>query len=158
MAKIGLAIVVAALLWPGLCAADSAAWDAYMRDGTSAFERGDYSTASRLFELAIKGAESFGAQDLSLARALTNLANRYWALGRYADAEPLYKSSLAICERALGPEHPDVAASVTDLAMLYHIEGRYADAEPLYKRSLAIREKALGPEHPDVADSLYALV
>ena len=28
---------------------------------------------------------------------------------RYADAEPLYKRSLAINEKALGPDHPDVA-------------------------------------------------
>ena len=71
--------------------------------------------------------------------------------GRYADAEPLYKRSLAIREKALGPDHPDVALSLNNLAELYHAQGRYADAEPLYKRSLAIREKALGPDHPDVA-------
>ena len=33
----------------------------------------------------------------------------YQAQGRYADAEPLYKRSLAIREKALGPDHPDVA-------------------------------------------------
>ena len=31
--------------------------------------------------------------------------------GRYADAEPLYKRALAIDEKALGPDHPDVATS-----------------------------------------------
>ena len=77
--------------------------------------------------------------------------------GRYAEAEPLYKRSLAILEKALGPEHPDVAQSLNNLAELYRQQGRYADAEPLYKRSLAIREKALGPEHPDVAQSLNNL-
>ena len=71
--------------------------------------------------------------------------------GRYADAEPLYQRALAIREKVLGPEHPDVATSLNNLAALYHAQGRYADAEPLFQRALAIQEKALGPEHPDVA-------
>ena len=77
--------------------------------------------------------------------------------GQYAQAEPLYKRSLAIWEKALGPDHPDVATSLNNLAVLYHTQGQYAQAEPLYKRSLAIREKALGPDHPDVATSLNNL-
>ena len=77
--------------------------------------------------------------------------------GRYADAEPLYKRSLAIYEKALGPDHPHVATALNNLAQLYQAQGRYADAEPLYKRSLAIYEKALGPDHPDVATSLNNL-
>ena len=71
--------------------------------------------------------------------------------GRYAEAEPLYKRALAIQEKALGPDHPDVATALNNLAVLYRHQGRYAEAEPLYKRALAIEEKALGPDHPDVA-------
>ena len=71
--------------------------------------------------------------------------------------EPLYKRALAIREKALGPDHPDVAKSLNNLAGLYREQGRYADAEPLFKRSLAIYEKALGPDHPDVATSLNNL-
>jgi hypothetical protein len=48
-------------------------------------------------------------------------------LRRYADAEPLYKRSLAINERALGPDHPDVALSLNNLAQLYQAQGRYAN-------------------------------
>ena len=80
-----------------------------------------------------------------------------WDQRKYAEAEPLYKRSLAIREKALGPEHPDVAKSLDNLAQLYDSQRKYAEAEPLYKRSLAIREKALGPEHPDVAKSLDML-
>ena len=64
-----------------------------------------------------------------------------------------YKRSLAIQEKAVGPDHPDVARSLNNLARLYATQGRYADAEPLLKRSLAIQEKALGPDHSDVAQS-----
>ena len=65
--------------------------------------------------------------------------------GRYAEAEPLYKRSLAIWEEALGPEHPNVATSLNNLAGLYRAQGRYDEAEPLHKRAMTIDEMALGP-------------
>ncbi len=75
-------------------------------------------------------------------------------LGHYADAEPLYKRSLAAREKALGPDHPYVALSLTNLAELYARQGRLAEAAPLYERALQIRETALGPNHPRVATSM----
>ena len=66
-------------------------------------------------------------------------------------------ASLAIREKALGPDHPDVALSLNNLAALYNDQGRYADAEPLLQALTGDREKALGPDHPDVAASLNNL-
>ena len=77
--------------------------------------------------------------------SLNNLAVLYDEQGRYAEAEPLYKRALAIREKALGPDHPDVATSLNNLALLYDDQGRYADAEPLFKRALAISEKRSVP-------------
>ena len=68
-----------------------------------------------------------------------------------------YKRSLAIREKALGPDHPLVGTSLNNLAGLYQSQGRYAEAEPLHKRCAVILEKALGPDHPDVAISLSNL-
>ena len=62
--------------------------------------------------------------------------------------DPLYERALAIREKALGPDHPDVAKSLNNLALLYRAQGAYERAGPLYERALAIREKALGPDHP----------
>jgi CHAT domain-containing protein/tetratricopeptide (TPR) repeat protein len=77
--------------------------------------------------------------------------------GRGHDAEPLDLRALAITEKALGPDHPDVATSVNNLAVLYEDQGRYAEAEPLYQRALAITEKALAPDHTDVGIQLSNL-
>jgi CHAT domain-containing protein/Tfp pilus assembly protein PilF len=88
---------------------------------------------------------------------LSNLATLYHHQGRYAEAELVNKRSLAIKEKALGPDHSEVAQSLNNLATLYYEQGRYADAGPLFKRALAIREKVLGPDHPDVAESLNNL-
>ncbi len=59
------------------------------------------------------------------------------AQGNYTETERLQRS-LAIREKVLGPEHPDVATALSNLAFLYYTQGRYAEVEPLYQRSLAI--------------------
>src|SRR5437764_640743 len=109
--------------------------------------------------IALLCASSAAAQnsELSRASALNHEAVQLYLQARYAEAEPLYKRSLAIREKALGPDGQNVAISIDNLAKLYRDQGRHADAEPLYKRSLALREKALGKDHPDVAQSLYNL-
>jgi tetratricopeptide (TPR) repeat protein len=63
-------------------------------------------------------------------------------------------ATLAIREKAPGPDHPDVATCLNNPAALYWEQGKYAQAEPLYRRALAITEKALGPDHPNVATVL----
>jgi CHAT domain-containing protein len=88
-----------------------------------------------------------------LAREAEELTNQAFALdqvGKYAEAIPLAQQVLAIREKLLGPDHPDVAKVLASFGILYDKQGRYADAEPLYKRALAIWEKALGPAHPNV--------
>ncbi len=75
----------------------------------------------------------------------------------YAEAEPLYQRAIAIGEKTLGPEHPDLAIKLNNLAILYAKQGKYAEAEPLYQRAIAIGEKTLGPEHPDLATRLNNL-
>ena len=47
----------------------------------------------------------------------------YTSQGQYANAEPLYKRSIVIKERVLGPDHPDVAVSLNGLAELYRMQG-----------------------------------
>jgi CHAT domain-containing protein/tetratricopeptide (TPR) repeat protein len=91
------------------------------------------------------------------ADELTDKAIALSQAGKYAEAIPLAQQVLAIREKVLGPDHPEVATVLNSFAILYEKEGRYAEAEALYKRALAIREKALGPDHPDhflVAQSL----
>jgi tetratricopeptide (TPR) repeat protein len=83
---------------------------------------------------------------------LNDLAALLRRESKYADAEPLYRRALAILEKQLGPEHPDIARSLNNLALLFEFDRRYAEAEPLYRRALAIYEKQLGPKHPDTKD------
>jgi CHAT domain-containing protein len=64
---------------------------------------------------------------------------------------------MAIQEKQLGPNHPDLATTLDNLGALYRERGDYLQAEPLLQRGLAIREKWFGPEHRDVTISLNTL-
>ncbi len=90
---------------------------------------------------ALKEAEKFGEQDPRFATSLNNLAALYRAQGKYAQAEPLYRRSLAIVEKALGPEHPQVAQSLENYAALLHKLNRDAEADKMEARAQAIRAK-----------------
>ena len=95
--------------------------------------------------------------ELEEATLLDKQVEQLYKEGKYTQAIPLAERELAIREKILGKEHPDVATSLNDLARLYQEQGSYEKAEPLFVRSLAIREKVLGKEHPDVATSLINL-
>jgi tetratricopeptide (TPR) repeat protein len=69
------------------------------------------------------------------------LAIAYCARGLYDKAEPLYKRSIQITEKALGADHPDVAESLMPLARCYGRAGRNVEAEGLYKRAIQLLER-----------------
>jgi len=94
---------------------------------------------------------------LAEAKRLNNQAVQLYEEGKYDKAIPLAKRALAIHEKLLGKEHPDLSTSLNNLALLYDSRGSYAEAESLYLRSLAIDEKVLGKEHPEVATILSNL-
>ena len=104
-----------------------------------------------------KHVEEWGIESLESGRLLNQTGFYLSERGLYAEAEPLYRRALAIREKVLGAEHPDLARSLNNLGGLYVSQGKYAEAEPLYRRALAIRVKVLGAEHPDVATSLNNL-
>ncbi len=92
--------------------------------------------AKRASEIA---EESFEPDHPNVAVSLHNLALLYYAQGQYAQAEPLYKRSLAIWEKVLGPNHPDVATSLRDLALLYRATQRTTEAEQLEEQAAKIK-------------------
>ena len=49
---------------------------------------------------------------------------------------PLFKRALAISEKALGPNHPDIALWLDNLAVLYEAQARYDDALPIVRQKI----------------------
>ena len=86
-----------------------------------------------------------------------HLALFYEGRGDYAKAEAVYKRTLQLVEKILGPDHPDLAVALNNLGDLYTKLGKFSAAESLLERALEIDEKNLGPEHLEVAATLNNL-
>ena len=84
--------------------------------------------ARELFVSMLACAPTALKEDLRLAASLSDEARLYYQQGENDRAEQLYRRSLAIREKALGPDHPDVATSLDNLAKLYQAQGKYAEA------------------------------
>src|ERR1039457_3648284 len=82
------------------------------------------------------------AQELQRANELNAQVVQLYRDGKYDQAIDKAKESLAICERMLGPVHPNVASALNNLASLYKATSRYTEAESLLRRALAINENS----------------
>jgi hypothetical protein len=65
---------------------------------------------------------------LGEAEALNRQVVQLYNQGRYGEAIPLAEKALAIWEKALGPDHPDVAPSLNNLSLLCTSLGDYPSA------------------------------
>ena len=118
-------------------------WDESTQAGAKASQDGRHAEAEEHFKAALREAEKPGAKGERLALSLRNLAELYRDQGRYGEAEPLYRRSLAILEKALGPQHPDVATNLENYAALLRATGRDAEAAEMEARAKAIRAKGI---------------
>jgi hypothetical protein len=87
-----------------------------------------------------------------------SLATMIAALGRDAEAERLFKRTLAARIEALGADHPDVANNLLAYGRFLAERKRYAEAEPLLVQSHAMRRKLLGDKHPETIRSARQLI
>lgn len=99
----------------------------------------------------------YGDEHPYVAEALNDVAFTLRKQGRYTEAEPLYRESIAIKRRLLGDDHPAVATSLNNLGVLFGISGRYDEVGPLFEEALAIRRARYGDVHPAVASTLSSL-
>lgn len=97
------------------------------------------------------------ADELRAADRMHLLAHTRQAMGDYAEAKTLHEQALAIRERLLGPEHPDIVKSLSGLGNVAYRTGDYASAQAFYERALELNDRSLGPGHPTAATQLTRL-
>lgn len=78
-------------------------------------------------------------------------------LGRFDDAIEVLTEALAIRERELGPDHPDVADACNDLAIVMRKSGEPHRAVALYERALRIRRAHAATDRVQIAYALNNL-
>lgn len=121
---------------------------------------GLYAQARPLLEEAVAIRRRLPGTDLSteldLAASLQHLG-QVSQMQHRPETEALFKEALAIQEKRLGPDDPEVAMTLNNLGIVYGYGGELDKAETIFQRALKIREAALGPGHPDVAMTINNL-
>lgn len=95
-----------------------------------ASSEGNYQKAEEYYKTAINGTLGLNPSPL------LGLGKLYSMQGKYSKAEPLFKKSLAICEKRYKPNDIQTIDSLYTLANLYSITGQYKEAEQLLERAL----------------------
>lgn len=129
--------------------------DSFNELGLLRWNQGRYREAESSFQKALTIWRK--ADDDLVVTALSHLAIVYRDDGKLDQATPLFEEMVALQEKQLGPEHPELMANLNNLSDIYRNQGRYAKAESLLKRVLSVNERVMGPEHPNVATSLNNL-
>ena len=104
---------------------------------TALWKAGDYTQAIAAAKRSLTMLERLTLDKSRLTECIGCLGLMLLDAGQYAEAEPLLERALAIPEKALGPEHPDVAG-LNNLASLYH-------ARPLRRGRAALPARARHP-------------
>ena len=95
-----------------------------------------------------------GGQNETRSQLLNSIGVILRLIGDNDRALSYYRKSLAIKEKTLGAEHPEVASSYNNMGIVYRRQGEFEQALEAYSKTLAISRKTLGPEHPNIAIAL----
>jgi CHAT domain-containing protein/Tfp pilus assembly protein PilF len=121
-------------------------------------ERGNVQEAAAMAQRAYDvAAQTYSSTSVELGDYTNRVARAQIASGNYPRAEQLYRESLAIREKALGPDSLATAESIGGLARVALLANDNAASEERHRQSLAIRERVLGPDHPQVANDVSNL-
>ena len=141
MKRWAVVVAITALLASGERGiAEDTSWMELDAKAVALYQAGQYAEASAMTEEALRHAlETFGQDDVNVAKYQHNLARLYTLQHREAEAELLYQRSLAIVERALGANHPQVASILEGYAALERAMGNMAQTESMEARLKKIR-------------------
>ncbi len=117
------------------------------------FQEGHLEEADRWATAGQSVLERLGGHEILRAWLLNDLGCVYSLVARKGAVE-LMRESLALKEKALGPEHPDVGVSEGNLGLALREQGRNEEALVHVDRAIALRGRALGAGHPALATDL----
>ena len=125
--------------------------------GQVLYEQGAYEKAVPVLEEAIRLQTRGDTASPGLASAITDLANTYFYLGKFALSDTLNQRALEMDRHLYGPRHAFVADVLINLGAIRFEWAKYDEAERYYREALDINTTWYGPNHPETASSLTAL-
>jgi len=123
----------------------STSWD-YALLGNEAMDKGAYNQAIEAYEKALE-------LDPENVAVYNNLGVACYHLGNFEMSLQSIEKALAIREKVLPEDHPDLAASYNNIGTIYGELGDYRKALEYQEKALRIREKVLPEDHPELAAS-----
>ena len=119
--------------------------------------RGDLPGARQYLSQSQSYAErDLGPADDAFPGELVSIAQNYYDLGQYADAEILYRRALALAELRADAEAAQ-DSPLNGLAWTLGARGAHAESEHLFRRIVGLREKRHGKDHYLYAAALGGL-
>jgi tetratricopeptide (TPR) repeat protein len=115
---------------------------------------GRFEESERWSKTAEAVLQRIGGHDLLRAWLLNNTGSTLYIRGERQDALRVQQEALALKEKALGREHPDVGLSEGNLAIALAELGLHQEGLTHADRSVALLESGLGAGHPDLATQL----
>jgi hypothetical protein len=76
-----------------------------------------------------------GKEHPSMLTSMNNVAGLLYSQGKYHEAEPIYRQTLALRGKFLGKKHPSTPISMNNLALLLNRQSKYHEAEQLLMAS-----------------------
>lgn len=92
--------------------------------------------------------QKFGRENIRVAPYMDKLAELYLSHRKVQEAEPLYRTSLAIKEKTLSANDPQIATALINLTVCMP-QNRWSQKQKMLERALAILKKAHKPGEPD---------
>jgi len=135
----------------------SGQWDQNLAAGRRLQQSGHYSEAAQAYQAALTEARAFGEADPRFLTVMGDLGSLHHVRANYAEAERLYRLTLAGWERAARPDPDAVAAVAHNLGELLRSRADYPQAEHYLLKSAAIRRQAPGPTDARLAATLRSL-
>jgi serine/threonine protein kinase len=118
------------------------------------YEEVRFDEAHRWANLASAVLDRIGGHDLLRAWLLNDLGCVLELEGRKAEAVRVHEQALALKEKALGRDHPDVGISEMNLAVVLQELGRETEALSHNDRAIKLMRQGLGADHPSLAIAL----
>ena len=125
--------------------------------GQVLYDKGAYDQAVPVLQEAIRLQTRGDTVTSGLASAITDLANTYFYLGKFALSDTLNQRALAMDKHLYGPRHAYVGDVLINLGAIRFEWAKYPEAERYYREALDINRAWYGPNHPETASSLTAL-